>query len=198
MNGEVKSYRLNEPMSWKEFKDLPDDIKVVYIKALRQKFNVPGKYIAVMMGVNACYYSKEINRLGISEGKNCRGRCTPWDKEGWLAWRNGAPVPACSAESVEESFVEDAENVLPSLEDICEPVPVPEVKVLPVREEKTKATPYSIGLNYEDEYNRLREEFEKMKAENCYLNEELKQSQKELSWLYGFKAAVGVIFGKDE
>lgn len=36
MSGEVKSYRLNEPMSWREFKAMPDDIKVTYIKLLRE------------------------------------------------------------------------------------------------------------------------------------------------------------------
>lgn len=94
MSGEVKSYRLNEPMAWAEFKAMPDDIKVSYIKLLRQKYNVPGKYIAEMLGINPVSYSHEINRLGISEGKNCRGRCTPWDREGWLAWCNGVTILA--------------------------------------------------------------------------------------------------------
>ena len=30
MNGECKSYRLNDPMMWEEFKKLPDDIKTMY------------------------------------------------------------------------------------------------------------------------------------------------------------------------
>lgn len=150
MNGEVKSYRLNDPMPWKEFKAMPDDIKVTYIKLLRQKFNVPGKQIAEMMGVSAVHYSKEINRLGISEGKHCRGRCTVWDREGWLAWCNGAKLPACSPESVETSFKEDAEKGLASLEAICDPVPVPEIKTLPIcGKEKLKAIPCSGSMTFE-------------------------------------------------
>ena len=35
MSGECKSYRLNSPMSWDEFKAMPDDIKITYIKLLR-------------------------------------------------------------------------------------------------------------------------------------------------------------------
>ena len=31
MNGEVKSYHLNSPMLWSEFKSMPDDIQVLYI-----------------------------------------------------------------------------------------------------------------------------------------------------------------------
>ena len=40
-----------------------------------------------------------------------------------------------------------------------------------VREEK-------IGLNYEAEYNRLREEMTKQKEENAYLRAELKDKEK--------------------
>lgn len=125
MSGECKSYRLNDPMTWKEFMSMPDDIKVAYIKLLRQKFNAPGKYISQMLGINNGYYSKEINRLGISEGKNCRGRCTPWDKEGFWAWANGVdklptPVPE---EPVEEPAQEEpevfVEDDLPFEEQNC-------------------------------------------------------------------------------
>lgn len=112
MNGEVKSYRLNEPMSWKEFKEMPDDIKVNYVKLLRQKYNVPGKNIAEMMGCSTATFYNEINRLGISEGKNCRGRCTPWDREGFFAWCNGVTVaPKEVAEEAVETVEESVEAV---------------------------------------------------------------------------------------
>lgn len=101
MNGKVKSYRLNDPMKWAEFLAMPDEHKITYIKLLRQKYNVPGKDIAQMMGTNPTYYSKEIGRLGISQGKNCRGGYTQWDKEGFLAWAYGVPA-AETAEEVKE------------------------------------------------------------------------------------------------
>lgn len=65
MSGEVKSYRLNEPMNWKEFKAMPDDIKVSYISLLRQKYNAPDSHICKMMGTNTCSFSQEMHRLGI-------------------------------------------------------------------------------------------------------------------------------------
>lgn len=112
MNGECKSYRLNDPMDWKEFKSMPDEHKVTYIKLLRKKFNVPGNYIAKMMGISYCSYSNEINRLEISEGKHSRGRCTKWDKEGFLAWWHGVdaiPTPVIEEPTHEEEkgYVED-------------------------------------------------------------------------------------------
>ena len=103
MSGECKSFRLNSPMAWKEFKAMPDDIKITYINLLRQKFNVPGKHIAAMLGINACTFSNEVNRLGISEGKHSRGRCTPWDKEGFYAWVNGVELPTTVPEDPVEA-----------------------------------------------------------------------------------------------
>ena len=58
-----------------------------------------------------------------------------------------------------------------------------------VREETT-------GLNYEVEYNRLREEMTKQKEENAYLRKELKKQGKELQYYYGFEAACKLIFGE--
>lgn len=68
MNGEVKSYRLNDPMMWKEFKKLPDDIKTMYIKSIREKYDVPDQYIAEVMGVNPSTFCKTMKRLGCTLG----------------------------------------------------------------------------------------------------------------------------------
>ena len=52
------------------------------------------------------------------------------------------------------------------------------------------------GLNYEAEYNRLKEEMSKQKEENAYLRAELKDKEKELQYYYGFEAACKLIFGR--
>ena len=52
------------------------------------------------------------------------------------------------------------------------------------------------GLNYEAEYNRLKEEIPKQKEENAYLRSELKDKEKELQYYYGFEAACKLIFGR--
>lgn len=51
------------------------------------------------------------------------------------------------------------------------------------------------GLNYEAEYNRLREELAKQREENAYLREELKNKACELRYYLGFETAVNTIFG---
>ena len=50
-------------------------------------------------------------------------------------------------------------------------------------------------LNYEAEYNRLKEEMAKQNEENTYLREEMKNKEKELRYYYGFEAACKLIFG---
>ena len=54
----------------------------------------------------------------------------------------------------------------------------------------------TVGLNYESEYNRLKEEMQKQKGENAYLRSELKDKEKELQYYYGFEEACKFIFGR--
>lgn len=92
MNGECKSYRLNSPMSWEEFKSMPDDLKVVYIKALREKYNVPSTALAEMFGICGPTLSRYLKCLGLAEGKSSSISKRSWNKEAFLAWRNGVKV----------------------------------------------------------------------------------------------------------
>ena len=110
MNGEVEVYRLNSPMKWAEFKAMPDDIKVSYIKLIREKFRVPDRGLAEMFGVSSALVSKETQRLGISAGRAV-GR-PRWDREGFLAWVYGVPVAAPEAEEHTEEVEERAEETV--------------------------------------------------------------------------------------
>lgn len=117
MNGEVKSYKLNDPMSWAEFKVMPDDIKVAYITALRKKYNVSDTKLAEMFGKHQTMVSAEMRRLGVSCGK--RGAKTVWDKDGWYAWVNGVKMEA-KEEAGEVPVIE--ENLEKCDEEVLEPV----------------------------------------------------------------------------
>lgn len=100
MNGKVETYRLNEPMTWKEFKQLPEDLMKDYIKAIREKFNAPDNYIAEMMGVTHGCLGGYIKALGMSRGRNYVGRNT-WDRERFLAWSHGVDICAVNESAVE-------------------------------------------------------------------------------------------------
>ena len=109
MSGECKSYRLNEPMTWKEFMSMPDDIKITYVKLLRNKFGCPDSKIGEMMGANKDKVSRQFIKLGLDKGKTKKKE--KWDKEGFWAWANGVdklptPVPE---EPVEEPVQEEPE-----------------------------------------------------------------------------------------
>ena len=107
MNGECKSYRLNDPMTWKEFKLLPDDLKVTYIKLLRAKFDVPDVELVKMFGTNKDSLSRFWNVLGLRVPR--RNVYREWKKDEWYAWLNGVdilptPVPE---EPTEEPVIEE-------------------------------------------------------------------------------------------
>lgn len=126
MSGECKSYRLNEPMSWKEFMSMPDDIKVTYIKLLRQKFNVPDKNLAEMFSINKDYICRTFKKLGLQ--RNVHTSHPKWDKEGFWAWVNGVdklptPVPeepneAIVIEEVTQEDMEDIEQMMPGVKNL--------------------------------------------------------------------------------
>lgn len=84
MNGEVKSYRLNDPMKWQEFKALPDDIKVVYIEGIRERFRVSDSRIFKMFGVSQATGQNCFSKLGLCLGRKHKFK-NP-DIDGWNAW----------------------------------------------------------------------------------------------------------------
>lgn len=161
MSGEVKSYRLNEPMTWVEFKAMPDDLKVTYIKRLRENFNVSDKTIGKMFGVSQRTISLYLCGLGCNSGSRSRGRCTKWDEVGWNQWVNGMavspePVEESTPEEISGPFLEEdvsfpeEPNLKAEEPDHMEPVPVPchEVK---------RAIPHSGSMNFEGDIGEVLE-----------------------------------------
>ena len=71
LNGEVKTYQLGNPMSLEDFIELPDDLKIMYIKKLRKMFNVPDEELADAFGIERDKFSKCISNLGIGSRKYC-------------------------------------------------------------------------------------------------------------------------------
>ena len=152
MSGEVKSYKLNSPMTWREFKTMPDDLKVTYIKALRTKYAVPDNEISEMFGVDRQTVGRWFRCLGLGLGK-CAGSKAKnaFDKESWIAWCNGVSVPVTPVEAEVEEPTTKGEEI--SVE-ICDREPVvpesiPPVKTLPVCEKKATAVPCSGNMTFE-------------------------------------------------
>lgn len=116
MNGECKSYRLNDPMSWEEFKAMPEDLKKDYIKLIRQKYNAPDKEIAEHIFKTSYYtVSKWIREAGLGLGKASGGRCRAWDWKGFMQWCGETPNEEIDIPIVDELPVE--EQPLPPIEE---------------------------------------------------------------------------------
>jgi hypothetical protein len=125
MNGEAKAYRLNEPMNWEEFREMPDDLKVIYIQAIRDKYKVSDTRIANMMGVSQMTFSKTVRKLGIGLGRGT-GHANA-DNDGFLAWCNGLPVAENPVEEIPaDEYLEDVEEqeIEEVAEEVCEPVDI--------------------------------------------------------------------------
>lgn len=175
MNGEVKTYKLNEPMTWKEFKKMPDELKCSYLDAITQKFNAPKTELAKMFGVNIKTLSIEMNRLG--RGKSYRGKLK-WDEDAFKKWCNGTNKDEAPVEVNDvPAAVSDEE---PTEENCCENTRL-----------QTWGEP-----NYRLEYFRKCEELEKAKIE-------LEMAQKEVDDLHdllveakAIKRTLYVVFGR--
>ena len=128
MNGECKSYRLNDPMTYQEFRAMPDDLKINYINLIRNAYGVSDAFMAKhLFCVAQTTFSLEMRRLGLGLGRNAeRG---PADRDGFLAWCSGAKVPV---ETEPEEIPVEEENDCDVVE--CEPVntfPVVPTKAIP-------------------------------------------------------------------
>lgn len=62
-NGEIMEYKLNQPMKWKEFKSMPEDLQKEYIKKLASEKKARSVDIAEMLGVHKNYFSKHARTL---------------------------------------------------------------------------------------------------------------------------------------
>lgn len=117
MNGEMKAYRLNDPMSWKEFKSMPDDLKETYIKLIRERYNPYDFSIAEMMGVHRVTFANEMKRLNLGVGKKHGGERT-WDKEGWNRWSKGIPADDSNKDiDTPDELIAECEELPPEIAD---------------------------------------------------------------------------------
>ena len=112
MNGDVKSYNLNRPMTWEEFRSMPQDLQIMYIKKLRNEFGVPDIVLSKAMGVCKSSFSKAMRDLNLSLGKSAGATGKQWlnseksskFSEYWNKFNK-------KEDAVEEDSVEDATEV---------------------------------------------------------------------------------------
>lgn len=66
LNGEVISYNISEPMDYRSFKALPDDLKSEYLVKLRDEYGGNMIEIGSMMGVSGATVARYATKLGVN------------------------------------------------------------------------------------------------------------------------------------
>ena len=156
MSGECKSYRMNSPMKYQEFKAMPNDLQIAYIKAIKEKYhNPPIVAIAQMMGIERAHLSRHLKSLGFEKGE--RG-ARPWDKMGFAEWCFGLPKTE-ECQSVEEDVKEEI------------PAEVAEIVEEVVPTSNAEAPIEGFHILPSDVLNRLCEAADKNRTEVCAIPE---------------------------
>lgn len=201
MNGEVKSYKLNDPMKWKEFKAMPDDVKVIYITAIRNRWNAPDTEIAKMLGVCKATIIRVIADLGLGKGKKAGGS-RPWDKEGFYAWVYGAPETADNNAAYED-VQEAAQDAKEATNEAASALPIEASEKHPANEESVTAeelaeekTCHECSFDYEAEYHKLLDEHKELCAKLHYVTEEHRAKEIEFERMRAQLDIVYLIFGR--
>ena len=106
-NGKVKTYSMNLPMTWGEFKSMPLDLQQSYIDSLQTRFDISINRISIdLFGLCPDALRRHIDRKGLKHiAKAGRGRIDP----AWNAWVKGELEEKCE-EDIEET-VEKCEGI---------------------------------------------------------------------------------------
>lgn len=83
LNGEVKTYNIGKPLTWREFDNFPDGIKEAYIERLRERYSAPNNAIADMFCVDTDYFIEYLKSKGIPVGYS---RYYELNKEAWASF----------------------------------------------------------------------------------------------------------------
>ena len=112
MNGDVKSYNLNRPMTWKEFRSMPQDLQIMYIKKLRNEFGVPDIVLCKVMGICKSSFSRAMSDLNLSLGKSAGAKSKQWlDSEKSSKFYEYWNKFSKKDESIKEENIEDAAEI---------------------------------------------------------------------------------------
>lgn len=105
MNGEIREYRMNSPITYAEFKKYPDDLKKKYIQRLRDMFDVSDTDIATMMGVNVKTLATALSKIDARGGRRGKRKADYVAFEKWK--RDNGAVPSSCVQIPADNVTED-------------------------------------------------------------------------------------------
>ena len=88
----MNTYNLHEPMTYNEFKKMPDDLQKQYLIYIKETYNPSNEQISEMLGIYKTTVSNIRNRLGIPRCSNKLQ--TPEQEKEWIKFLNNLPEEA--------------------------------------------------------------------------------------------------------
>lgn len=93
-NSPVLTYNLNRPMTFPQFKALPENIQKAYLINLLENYNASNIDIAKMFGISGVSVGKRREKLGILPSLGRKARPTQADRDMWADFlHSGQPLP---------------------------------------------------------------------------------------------------------
>lgn len=108
-NGPVNTYKLDAPMSWDTFKEMPIDLQITYLRNLQELYRANDKMLADMFHVHFSHIAKYRAALGVHAiGGKVVGEAKERRDAMWASFCNGVVGGGDNAESPTEDY--DAET----------------------------------------------------------------------------------------
>lgn len=117
MNGEVKTYKLDAPMTWMEFRKLPEDLKKKYIANLRALYHANCTMLARMFDVKINTLSEYFKAHSIARFSSKEGTKYGKDKNIQAAWEAFCNGVIGGGNNVKEVKEKNAEKKLEEFSD---------------------------------------------------------------------------------
>ena len=91
LNGPVVTLKLDEPMTWKDFKGLPEDKQRLYLERLKELYQPSCSMLGQMFGVTLASVSRRLGQLGVAPAYSRTSGIRPseTDRAKWDAFCNG-------------------------------------------------------------------------------------------------------------
>lgn len=106
--GKLETYQLGSPMSWSDFRGMPQSKKEEYIRILGDRYNVNASAMCRMFNISPGYFSKYIKTEGLDVCSSFSSRMSKDEKEAFNKFCSGHI--ACCTENEDETAADDAQE----------------------------------------------------------------------------------------
>lgn len=122
MNGEVVTYNLAQPMTWKQFRQLPRDLQKEYLEILRKRYNVSTAAVSRMLGIDKdtfyMYTKDTVLSDPVKHRRMTAGQAAEWAK--YISQKKNEAVAPVNDKVTAEEPAEEAPVVEEPAEEATE------------------------------------------------------------------------------